>query len=50
MCGGPRSMARRVKVADLGDNLERLRNTAPGGVSATRLDRYRRALAILGSE
>jgi (p)ppGpp synthase/HD superfamily hydrolase len=43
-------MARRVKVADLGDNLERLRNTAPGGVSATRLDRYRRALAILGSE
>jgi (p)ppGpp synthase/HD superfamily hydrolase len=41
-------IGRQVKVADLLDHLERMRTLPPRDDRAARLERYRRALAILG--
>jgi (p)ppGpp synthase/HD superfamily hydrolase len=42
-------IARRVKMADLTDNLDVTRITSPSEKDLKRLDRYRRAMALLRS-
>lgn len=42
-------LGRQVKIADLLDHLDRMRTLPPRADHAARLDRYRRALAILGT-
>jgi (p)ppGpp synthase/HD superfamily hydrolase len=41
-------IGRQVKIADLVDHLERMRTLPPRADHAARLERYRRALAMLG--